>query len=145
MASWLSEGVSDWYSQQFNKYDQYSQVVRKYTLPGYLFDKATGGKVYDGYSDFLNTEKSKSDLRGSEIVSFLSGLPIFGSLIRGIQGVNQLEDLYNNTGKVSYYPGIQTAGASGLATGGFGFGRMASGTNDLYKFYTGDEKDPMFG
>lgn len=120
-----------WVSDYFE--EQYSRTMNKLKAPYALF----GAK--NGYTDFIDDEVSKAGLRGAEITSFLRGLPIVGNMIGGIEGVQQLEDLYNNTGKVPAYPGSSGVGAQGLAQAGVGIARkIEEGLNDLGEYYSGD-------
>lgn len=109
-----------------------------------------GGLAENDVSKFFENEVvNKADLRGAELVTGLSGLPIAGDLIRGINGVEQLEDLYNKTGKVPAYPGGSSNGASGVTEGlndlAKGFSRkIENGTNSLHTFYSGEEEKPTW-
>jgi len=105
----------------------------------------TGGAGYArNVEDFIQREfVDKASLRGAEVDSVLSGLPLVGNFFKGLDGVNSLEDLYNNSGKVPSYPASQNSGASGSGLGKSipGLARkIENGVNDLYQFYTG-EKD----
>lgn len=95
-------------------------------------------------SKFFEEEAKKADLRGAEISSFLSGLPLIGNVIKGFDGINQLEDLYNNTGKVPEYPASQGLASSALGKGIGGISRkIENGTHDLFHFYSGDQDDTI--
>lgn len=123
--SWLSDGASWLYKKAMDN------------TPAYLVHKAFGAK--NAYTDFVESEMAKSDLRGAELESFVSGLPIVGNVIKGVEGVNQLEDLYNNTGKIPEYPGVSGVGAQGLASAATGIARkIEEGSNDLGEYYSGD-------
>lgn len=131
--SWLSDGaskVSKGFGKTFSKMSEYS-------VPG-LAMKAAG--MNNAISDFYEREfVDKADLRGAEAVSFASGLPIVGGIVRGVEGVNQLEDLYNNTGKVPEYPGSSGPSAQGLASAATGISRkIEEGSHDLGEYYSGD-------
>lgn len=120
-----------WVSDYFE--EQYSRTMNKLKAPYELF----GAK--NAYTDFIDDEVSKADLRGAEITSFLRGLPIVGNMIGGIEGVNQLEDLYNRTHKVPEYPGSTGVGAQGLASAATGISRkIEDGLHDLGEYYSGD-------
>lgn len=97
----------------------------------------TTDKVADWWQDEV---VNKKDLRGAQTETFLSGLPIIGGVIRGLEGANSLEDLYKRTGKVPAYPGTSPVGAGGL---GSAVGQLArkieDGTNDLAQFYAGED------
>lgn len=97
----------------------------------------------DKVADFYDREISKkSDLRGAETESFLSGLPFVGDFLRGVEGVSRLEDLYNNTGKLPAYPagGGVGAGAIGHSVGQIAQ-KIADGKSDLYEYYAGSPDD----
>lgn len=87
--------------------------------------------------DFWDEQSQKSDLRGAQLESVVSGLPIVGDFLRGVEGATKLEDLYNNTGKVPAYPASQNLGASSLGYGAAAVARIAEGSNDLYEYYSG--------
>lgn len=128
--SWVSDSLSDMYSSQLKK-------------SKWLFD-AFGAK--NAYTDFIDSEIEKSDLRGAEATSFISGLPIVGGLVKGVEGIQQLEDLYKNTGKTTAYPGSSGPGAQGIAQAGVGIARkIEDGLNDLGEYYAGDPNlnDPV--
>lgn len=99
----------------------------------------TTDKIADLYRDEVS---NKSDLRGAETETFLSGLPYVGDMLRGIEGVNQLEDLYAKTGKLPAYPASQGLGAGAV---GHSIGqiaqKVADGKNDLYEYYSGSPDD----
>ena len=121
--SWMANSIGDWYSQQL-------RAGRSWL----------GG--VSGVSDFLNSEIDKSQLRGAEIEGVLSGLPIVDNFVRGINGIQQMEDLYNNTGKVVNYAGSNNLGTSGLGRGlETVANKIADGTHDLHQFYSGDSDD----
>lgn len=106
------------------------------------------GNMSSLVSDFYKNQISaKASLRSSQFLEAMSGVPIVGSFIRGVQGVNQLEDLYNNTGRTSNYAGSGVSGASGIGSGLSTLGKIADGAHDLYQFYAGEPDDwgPMFG
>lgn len=124
--------------------DASSKFIRE---SGKAWQKGTslGGLVNNDVSDFFEREiVNKADLRGAEAVSFASGLSGIGDIVRGIEGVNQMEDLYNNTGKVAHYPGASGSGASSLGHALSDLpNKIADGSHDLYEFYTG-ASDGMF-
>lgn len=107
-------------------------------------DSSTG---YNDVSDMLEsmfvdhrTEDEKK-MQEQRAISFLSGFPIVGSIIRGSEQARQVEDLYNKTGKTAAYPGLNGGyGGIGAAAGGsvLAANRIANGFNDLYQFYTGE-------
>lgn len=122
--SWLSDAVSKSYSSLFGGSD------------GVRNARAIG---LNGLADFMESEIAKSDLRGAEVEGVLSGLPVVGDVIRGVEGVNQMEDLYSNTGKVPNYPGSQNLGTSALAhVPGDISRKIEGGSHDLAEFYSGD-------
>lgn len=104
----------------------------------------TGSKtnVASMLRDAHNDELKKSDLRGAQTETFLSGLPYIGDFLRGVEGVFRLEDLYNATGKIPAYPASQGVGA-GAAGHAFSqaVSKIADGKNDLYEYYTGSPDD----
>lgn len=124
-------GFADWLSGQINTYGKNLETVW-----------SLGGTAKNQVSDFFRDEvTNKSDLRGAQVDSFLGGLPLVGNFIRGIEGVNQLEDLYNRTGKVPAYPSIQGVGAGALAHGVSDIARkIEGGSHDLAEFYSGDRE-----
>ena len=109
-----------------------------------------GGLAENDVSRFFENEVvNKSDLRAAQAGSFISGLPYAGDFVRGINGVQQLEDLYNKTGKVPAYSGGTSNGASGIAQGlsdaAKGFTRkIEDGTNSLHTFYSGEQERPTW-
>ncbi len=104
--------------------------------------KAEFAKHFFGNS-IIADEYDKAPLRGTEVESFLSGLPIIGGVVRGIEGINQLEDLYDRTGKTVAYPS-QVAGASGLGHALTGVTRkIEDGVHDLGSFYAGEDMLPI--
>lgn len=121
--SWVSDSLSD----------MYTGTLRKLKAPYDLF----GAKNF--YTDFIDSELEKSDLRAAEATTFLRGLPIIGNAIGGVEGVQQLEDLYNNTGKTPAYPASTGVGAQGLASAATGITRkIEDGLHDLGEYYAGD-------
>lgn len=123
--SWMSSFLGDAYKKGL-----------EYT-PIYGVHKAFGAK--NAYTDFMESEMAKSELRGAEATTFLKGLPYVGGVVSGIDGINELEDLYNNTGKVPAYPGASSPGAQGLASAATGIARkIEDGVNDLGTYYSGD-------
>lgn len=55
-----------------------------------------------------------------------------------------MEDLYDNTGKVSQYGVSSSGGASGLGKGlGRVGGKIESGTHDLFTHYAGTSDDTL--
>lgn len=109
-----------------------------------------GGVAENDVSRFFENEVSnKADLRGAQLTTGLSGLPYVGDFIRGINGVQQLEDLYNKTGKVPAYPGGSSNGAAGITEGlndlAKGFTRkIENGSNSLHEFYSGEAEKPTW-
>lgn len=124
---WLVNGIGSYYSDWMNFYKEASSL---------------GGLAHNDVSRFFESEQSKGDLRGAEIVSALSGVPIVGNIIQGINGINQIEDLYARTGKVPEYGTTSTGNASGLGKGLDKLaGKIESGTHDLFKHYAGTQDD----
>lgn len=101
-----------------------------------------GGHYENDVSKFFENEVvNKADLRGAQVEAVLSGLPYVGDFLKGIEGVTQYEDLYNNTGKVPRYPALQNGGAGALAHGVTDITRkIEGGTHDLAEFYSGDRE-----
>lgn len=94
--------------------------------------------VHNDVADWVRAESSKKDLRGTEIGTALTGVPLVGDVIRGIEGVNQLEDLYARTGKTVAYSSERTS-ASGLGKSLPGISRkIESGVHDLGEYYAGE-------
>lgn len=59
--------------------------------------------------------------------------------MRGIEGINQLEDLYSKTGKLPAYPGASGVGAGGIGSAVGQLSRkIENGSHDLAEFYSGD-------
>lgn len=131
--SWLNQAASkgaEWVgkAQAWNS---------NYSLPGLAWRGITGNKDTP-YASLMQREVvDKSDLRGAQLLEGLSNVPIAGNIIRGIQGVNRLEDLYNNTGRTAYYAGSGVSGAGALGSGARDIAKIADGVHDLYQFYTG--------
>lgn len=122
--SWLSDLTNDLYRN-------YANVIK--------FTSSVGGLAENDISRFWESEANKSDLRGAQLEGFVSGLPIAGDIVRGIEGVNQMEDLYNNTGKVVNYPGSNNLGTSSLGhVPGDLSRKIEDGSHDLATFYSGD-------
>lgn len=122
--------------------DLTSNIVRSYSDIS-AFTSSLGGLIENPISDFWKDTSQKADLRGAQLEGFASGLPVVGDVIRGAEGVTQMEDLYNRTGKVPAYPGSQS-----LGTGSLGHSlsealnrKIEDGTHDLYQFYSGASDD----
>lgn len=134
--SWLSDGAS-WFLREAGDSMKGSGLNQTMKLFG-----------NNDYENFVQNEIiDKSDLRGTEVITGLSGFPILKDIIGGINGIEQLEDLYNRTGKTVAYAGSGTPGASGLGNALTGISRkIEEGTHDLFKFYTGvdDNSSSMF-
>lgn len=122
--SWLSDVVSDLYGGQMKSI---SSSFKQWGLSD------------NDVARFFEDEANKANLRGAEVEGFLSGLPVAGDIIRGVEGVNQMEDLYRNTGKVPNYPGAQNLGTGSLAhVPGDMSRKIEGGSHDLAEFYSGD-------
>lgn len=136
--SWFSDGAS----KLSSGYGKVMGKMAEYSVPG-LIMKATG--TDNPIEDFYRNEfVDKADLRGAEAVSFASKLPLVGGLVRGVEGVNQLEDLYNRTGKVPAYPGASSVGAGGIGKSvGELVRKIENGTHDLAEFYSGEKLGPL--
>lgn len=112
-----------------------------YSLPGLAWRGITGDSDTP-YAAMVKREVvNKSDLRGAQLLEGMSNLPIVGNVIRGIQGVNRLEDLYNNTGRTAYYGGSGSSGAGALGSGLGDVAKIADGVHDLYQYYSGTPDD----
>lgn len=108
-----------------------------WSLPGIAWRGITNNSDTP-YAAFMKREVvNKSDLRGAQLLEGLSNVPLVGNVIRGIQGVNRLEDLYNNTGRTAYYAGSGVSGAGALGSGARDIAKIADGVHDLYQFYSG--------
>lgn len=113
--------------------------MSEYSIPGLAMKAA---HVDNPISNFYQNEfVNKSDLRGAQALEVASNLPLIGNLIRGVQGVNRLEDLYNNTGRTAYYAGSGVSGAGALASAGRDAAKIADGMHDLYEYYSGTPDD----
>ena len=133
--SWLS----DFYSKAIKKGGEIVNTVNKYNpiLANYHLTNTV--------DDFIQNEViDKSDLRGAEVESVLSGLPIVGDVVKGVEGVNQLEDLYDRTGKVPAYPAETRSGGAGIGRAvGTLTRKIENGTHDLAEYYSGEKLGPM--
>lgn len=97
------------------------------------------GNFKNPLSDFFHSEMEKSDLRDAEARQIASGLPIVGDLLKGQDGISQLEDLYAKTGKTAQYAAVQNTGAASLGHfAGTLANQVANGFNDLYQYYSGE-------
>lgn len=132
--SWISDALG-YTVDAFGK--AMKSTVGDFSIAGNLSKAITGSnQISDFYqNEFIN----KSSLRGAQFETFLSGLPGVGGIVKGIDGIQQLDDLYNNTGKVPAYPGAQTTGASGIgkALGGV-VRKIEDGVHDLADYYAGE-------
>lgn len=134
--SWLSDGLSNYYSTIGKGL---SWVARNNPIV------PTPMRGENDVSKFIDNElTNKAELRSSEVLSFASGLPFIGNVIKGIEGINQLEDLYSNSGKVAKYPALQGSGASSIGRGLDGISRkIENGTHDLFEHYSGTKDDTI--
>lgn len=135
--SWLNKAASkgaEWVGKAH-------AVGSNYSLPGLAWRGITNNSDTP-YASFMKREVvDKSDLRGAQLLEGMSNVPIIGNVIRGIQGVNRLEDLYNNTGRTAYYAGSGVSGAGAIGSGLRDVAKIADGVHDLYQFYTGTPDD----
>lgn len=116
-------------------------IGSNYSLPGLMWRGITNNHDTP-YAAMMKREVvDKSDLRGAQLLEGLSNVPVVGNLIRGVQGVNRLEDLYNNTGRTAYYAGSGVSGAGALGNAVRDIGKIAEGSHDLYEYYTGSMDD----
>lgn len=135
--SWLNKGTS-W---AMDKWSTATRAASNYSVPGILYRGATNNHDTP-YSAMIRDEvQNKSDLRSAQLLEGLSNVPIVGNVIRGIQGVNRLEDLYNNTGRTAYYAGSGVSGAGALGSAAGQLAKIADGSHDLYEFYSGSLDD----
>ena len=126
---WLTDAVSNYYGNWANAYKEVSSF---------------GGLARNDVSKFFEDEQKKQELRGAEFVSALSGVPVLGNIIQGINGINQMEDLYARTGKVSEYGTLSSGNASGLGKGIDKLpGKIERGTHDLFEHYAGSKDDTI--
>lgn len=93
--------------------------------------------------DFVDLyNEGRADLQAAQWKSAIGGLPIIGPLVKGIEGWQQLEDLYNTTGKVPAYPAMDgRASGIGYTASNLAFSagnKIFDGAHDLYQFYTGE-------
>lgn len=104
---------------------------------------SVGGLLNNDVSRFFENEiVNKSQLRGSQLESILGGVPVVGQILKGIEGANQLEDLYNSSGKVAAYPAAQNGAAAALGKGLSKLpGKIEDGVHDLFQYYTGQKDD----
>lgn len=104
---------------------------------------SVGGLLNNDVSRFFENEiVNKSQLRGSQLESILGGVPVVGQIIKGIEGANQLEDLYNTTGKIAAYPAVQGGAAAALGSGAAKLpGKIENGVHDLFQYYAGHKDD----
>lgn len=114
--------------------------------PGYGASKLSS--LY-GQDSQKVTYDDETKLREAEFLSFLSGMPLVGGFVRGIQGARYMDDYYRNTGFIPSYPGLndpyggfstlgRTVGNTALSLasrGGSAGYNVKEGTNDLLKFY----------
>lgn len=108
------------------------------TLPQ-LYGSDSGKWTYD----------DDTKMREAQFLSFLSGVPLVGGFVRGIQSARYMDDYYRNTGFIPSYPGLNDpyGGYSGLARAGSNLAsavasrggsagyNVKEGTNDLLSFY----------
>lgn len=102
---------------------------------------ANGAKQwgFNNIASFLQNEANKGALRGAEVEGVLSGVPVVGDVLRGLNGVQQMEDLYDRTGKTVAYGASQNLGASSMGHSVDSLTRkIEPGTHDLAEFYSGD-------
>lgn len=145
--SWLNKAASKGAELVGNGH----AIASNWSLPGVAWRGITNNSDTP-YARFVKREVvDKSDLRGAELLEGMSNLPLVGNVIRGIQGVNRLEDLYNNTGRIPYYAGTGVSGAGSVGSGIRDLAKIADGVHDLYEFYSGtpdqfrSEQNGMFG
>lgn len=136
MGSWLND-AANWYTKTVANT---RAKVLDYTPAGMIYKAATGDR--NPVSDYIQREFiDKSELRSSQLLEGISNIPVIGNLVRGVQGVNRLEDLYNNTGRTANYAGSGVSGAGSAASGIREAVKIADGVHDLYEFYTGSPDD----
>lgn len=106
----------------------------------YLDNFYSVGHLWDNdLSRFFAREFSdKAELRGAQEEAALSGIPILGDFLRGVGAIQQMDDLYNRTGKTAAYSANQNLGAAALGYGGAAASQLIrDGTTDLYQYYAG--------
>lgn len=143
--SWFSDAtgsvakfLGDSRKNIYNSVGNVANDISKFYDPHGVMSLAAKGSK-DVAQFYQNEYSNKADLRGSEIESLLSGVPVVGDVLRGVNGVQQMEDLYNNTGKTAAYPASQNLGASGVGYGAQSLVRkIEDGRNDLYQYYAGE-------
>lgn len=136
-------GLEDYYQKFVKSVGDVGSTILDYggKAASYLSPSAAPviKKATSDASQWMKNEISnKADLRTAQILGFGSGFPILGGLINGWQGAVQMEDLYNNTGKVPAYPGLQSLGTGGIGSAVSQAMRIADGSNDLYRYYAGE-------
>lgn len=114
--------MSDWFNKLLRDYNPTYHILRNTGL-GKLSEAVTGRNFID---------QTYSDLNLSKAETFLSGFPIIGGFVNGINGAHQLEDYYNNTGYLPRYGSLQMAGASGIGRG-LSYAAGAFGSNNTYR------------
>lgn len=135
--SWLNKAAS----KGSEIWGKAQKINSNYSIPGLAWRGITGNKDTP-FADMMQREVvEKSDLRGAQLLEGLSNVPIVGNVIRGVQGVNRLEDLYNNTGRTAYYAGSGVSGAGALGSAAGQAAKIADGVHDLYQFYSGTADD----
>lgn len=120
-------------------------------------DNKQSGHSFDSLEELYNTfdssiwghDSGERKIREASALSFMSGLPLIGGVIRGVQSARYMDDYYRNSGFIPSYPGLNDpyGGYSGLGrsagniassllspTGSAGY-NVKEGTNDLMKFY----------
>lgn len=135
--SWLNKAAS----KGAELWGNTTSAASNYSLPGLAWRGITNNHDTP-YAAMVKREVvDKSDLRGAQLLEGLSNVPIAGNIIRGIQGVNRLEDLYNNTGRTAYYAGSGVSGAGALGSAVGQAAKIADGVHDLYQYYSGTPDD----
>lgn len=131
--SWMTDRFADMTRNQGNV----AKWMANNSIAGILNNKVRGTNEV---SDFFQREFiDKADLRGTEIGSIMAGLPVVGGVYRGIEGINQLEDLYNNSGKTVEYLNKNLGGAGIGNSLGALTRKIEGGVHDLASFYSGED------
>lgn len=140
------KNVVDKGGRYLNKvYDFAADVTEKNPFTTVPATKSVASNGLRDVSDYMQNEiVDKADLRGAQLQTFLKGVPIVGGLLNGIEGMYQLEDLYDRTGKVPAYPSSNSPGGAGIASSLASLTRkIEDGSHSLHTFYSGEpEVDP---
>lgn len=123
-----------------------------YTNDRERISQASSSSGYNDVADLVENmfvdhrSEDQKKLQEARVTSFLSGLPLIGGFVKGIDQARQLEDYYNNTGKLPTYPANSSIGYSGLghSAGSAALSMIPDGQNDLYQFYSGEPDRTLY-